>query len=93
MTFETVSFEEAKKLIDKGAVLVDVRSKEEYEAGHIEGSINIPHTEILTKAKSVLKDKNKPVIVYCNAAKRSKQAWDFLNYLGYKKICALDNMA
>ena len=90
MIFETISLEKADELLKTGAVLVDVRSKEEYDAWHLQGSINIPHTEILTSAKEIIKDKKTPVIVYCSAAKRSKQAWDFLNYLGYENIFVLE---
>lgn len=91
MTFETISLEQAKELINNGAVLVDVRSKEEYDKGHLDKSINIPHTEILKKAKAVLKDKKTPVVLYCSAIKRSKQAWDFLNYLEYENIYVIEN--
>ena len=68
------------------AVLVDVRTKEEYEAGHMEGAVNIPYTEIHRQAKLRIPNKKSPVIVYCSTGKRSSQAAKSLLYLGYQKV-------
>lgn len=64
------------------SIIIDVRSKAEYDSGHIESSINIPHTEI----EKINYKKNKKIIVYCASGKRSKIAAEKLNEMGYKNV-------
>jgi len=73
------------KLIKEGAVIVDVRSKNEYSAGHIKGSVNIP-VEILRDNLSRLKDKNKTVITCCASGMRSASAKSILRSNGYPNV-------
>ena len=68
---------------DENIVLIDDRTKEEYESGHIPRSINIPYTEI---ENEVDYDKDKPIAVYCRTGKRSKQTASTLEKMGYTKI-------
>ena len=63
---------EAMKSIEN-AVLLDVRSKEEYSGGHIPGSKNVP-VENIEKVVDVIADKNTPVFVYCLRGSRSASA-------------------
>lgn len=63
----------------EGAVLLDVRSSEEYHEGHLEGSVNIPINRIPTIAYP----KETPIFVYCLSGARSKRAANFLNKIGY----------
>ncbi|GIV42225.1 MAG: sulfurtransferase [Vicingaceae bacterium] len=65
--------EEFKKMVESGAIIVDVRTPAEYKQGHAKKSINIPLQSIEGKAKE-LKAKNKPVIVCCASGMRSAQA-------------------
>lgn len=67
-------------------VLIDVRTKEEYDSGHIQGSILIPHDEIADKIKDVVPKKSTPIIVYCRSGSRSKTAANTLIELGYSEI-------
>jgi len=62
-----------KALMEKGAIIVDVRSPGEYKSGHIKGSINVPLETVKQKA-SELKKKNKPVITVCRSGNRSGMA-------------------
>ena len=78
--------EKVKTLMDKGAILVDVRTPEEYMNGHETGAINLPYMDIHGMAGSHLHDKDMPVIVYCSTGKRCSQAGQSLKYLGYKKV-------
>jgi len=80
---EKISLQQALQMQSSGAYLVDVRSPEEYEKGHLCGAINIPYTDIHGLAKEMLKDKNRKVIVYCATGKRSEQSHFSLDYLGY----------
>ena len=75
----------AQKIFDD-ALLVDVRSPDEYHAGHLDGSINLPHNEIFLKHREVFDSRDSKIILYCNTTKRSSQAFDILKYLGYKNL-------
>lgn len=65
------------------AVLLDVRTKEEYAQGHIKGSINIPLQEI-EKAQQTVENKELPLFVYCRSGSRSAQAVKALKMMGYE---------
>ncbi|MGN0180904.1 MAG: rhodanese-like domain-containing protein [Candidatus Ornithomonoglobus sp.] len=81
-----ISLDETSVLLKNGAYLVDVRSQSEYEERHLNGAINLPYTDIHAIAGIFLKDKTKPVIVYCATGKRSFQAKTSLDYLGYENV-------
>ncbi len=82
-----ISYEKMKELMKQGAILIDVRSNEEYETGHIEGAINIPHTSIFNETEKYVKDKHKDnIIMYCSSGKRCAQAKLSLEYLGYDNL-------
>lgn len=68
-----------------GAVLLDVRSKQEYIAGHIKGSKNIPLDEV-AKVANLIKDKATPIYVHCLSGGRSMQATGYLKRLGYQNV-------
>jgi rhodanese-related sulfurtransferase len=70
-----------KTLIEQGAVVVDVRSPQEFASGHIQGSINIPLDQIGAKAAMLLK-KGKPVITCCRSGARSAMAVGTLKSAG-----------
>ena len=79
---EKTDFSELKK---KGAIILDVRSKGEYQGGHIKGSINIPVNE-LSNNLSKLKDKNTPIITCCASGMRSGSAKTILQNAGYTEV-------
>lgn len=62
-----------KALIDKGAVIVDVRTREEFSSGHIDGSVNYPLDSLASKMEELKKHRN-PVIVVCRSGARSAAA-------------------
>ena len=80
--------DEAKALMEEseGYILLDVRTKEEYESGYIPGAINIPLSDINENVVSSLPDKSQMILVYCRSGNRSKQASDKLSRLGYTNI-------
>ena len=86
--YVNITAEEAKQIMDseEGYILLDVRTQEEYDQGHIPGAILIPNTEIETKAEEVLTDKDQLILVYCRSGRRSKLAAEVLAELGYTKI-------
>ena len=80
--------QEAKKIMDtqEGYVILDTRTPEEYETGHIPGAILIPHDEILERAEKTLPDKDQLILVYCRSGRRSKLAAQDLVDLGYTNV-------
>ncbi|MEL7655511.1 MAG: rhodanese-like domain-containing protein [Bacillota bacterium] len=92
MTDETgyidITPEDAKERLDSGEeiILLDVRTKEEYDTAHIENSVLIPVDELETEAPKSLKDKDTPIFVYCRSGNRSVTAANILVELGYKNV-------
>ncbi len=88
MNYEQISQEEAKRLIDTESdyVIIDARTQEEYDAGHIEGAILIPEYEIADRAEKELTDKSQLILVYCRSGRRSKIASQALADLGYTNV-------
>ena len=87
-TYMNITAEEAKGIMDReeGYIILDVRTQEEYDQGHIPGAIQISHEEIAEKAEDVLTDKNQLILVYCRSGRRSKIAAEILVDLGYTNI-------
>ena len=86
--YVNITAEEAKQIMDneEGYIILDVRTQEEYDEGHIPGAIVIPHEEIAEKAEDVLTDKDLLILVYCRSGRRSKIAAEALVELGYTNI-------
>jgi rhodanese-related sulfurtransferase len=76
-----VSRDEAQKLIDEGAQLVDVRAEHEWEVGHIAGATHLPLDELPERAGEI--DKERPVVLYCRGGTRSTMATTALADAGY----------
>lgn len=86
----TISQEEMIDLQNQGAVLVDVRSPQEYKEGHLNSAILLPEYEIERKAAEILEDKNQMIVVYCSTGSRSKKAKKRLEKMGYQKVFDLE---
>lgn len=87
-----IEIEDVEKILKAlGGILVDVRSPQEYEEGHMEGAISIPEYEIKKKVKVLLQNKEKAIIVYCSSGGRSKKAKEELKNMGYKYVYNLYN--
>ena len=86
--YVNITAEEAKQIMDseEGYIILDVRTQEEYDQGHIPGAIMISHEEIAEKAEGVLTDKEQLIRVYCRSGRRSKIAAEALVELGYTNI-------
>ncbi len=75
-----------KQLAKDGALILDVRTKEEYDAGHIDGAINIP-VQVIESHLDEIKGYNKNmVIAYCRSGRRSGKATDILNKANIKTV-------
>lgn len=80
--------EQAKDMMeqDEEAIILDVRTEEEYRSGHIKGAILIPDYELQTRAEELLTDKAAVILVYCRSGRRSAEASLTLNAMGYQNI-------
>ena len=88
MTNKEINYKATEKMITENpaTALVDVRSKQEYEEGHLKGSISLSLYDIKKQAQHVLPDKKQIIIVYCSSGSRSKEAQDILETMGYEKV-------
>ena len=75
-----------------GAVLLDVRTSEEYRDGHIPGSRNIP-LQGIDKVASVAENKDTVLFVYCYSGARSRQAAGLLQRMGYRNVTNIGGIA
>ncbi len=75
-----------------GALLLDVRTPQEYKDGHIPGSKNIP-LQTIDKVASVAENKDTVLYVYCQSGARSRQAADQLQRMGYTNVTNIGGIA
>jgi len=73
------------QLVKDGAIILDVRSRGEFETGHIRGSVNIPVDQLRSNLNK-LKDKNRPIITCCASGMRSASAKTLLKASGYAEV-------
>ena len=87
-SYDQISGAEAKALMDgeSGYIIIDARTQEEYDKGHIPGAILIPEYEIADRAEKELPDKDQLILVYCRSGRRSKIAAEELVKLGYTNV-------
>lgn len=81
-----ITSEELKNKINQGAILLDVRSKQEYQEGHLIGAINIPEYEIEKRVEKEISKKNQLIVVYCQYGTRSRNVYIKLRNKGYTNI-------
>ena len=74
---------QAWPLIQSGALLIDVRTKEEFDAGHLEGAVNIPWEDTGALIQAIGSDKQRPVVLYCRSGNRSGKSIAILKRQGY----------
>ncbi len=98
LSFTTLSFagsdqakqqaleQRAWRLIDDGALLIDVRSRQEFEAGHLDNSINIEFDKVGELTAAIGENKDRDVVVYCRSGKRAERAKESLKGYGYNNI-------
>ena len=86
--YQQISRDEAKEMMDTQEVIIwDVREQDEYDSGHIPGSVLLPVGTIdETTAAEVIPEKDSTVLVYCRSGNRSKTASAALAELGYTDI-------
>ena len=98
MSFDALSAElwsvaQLQKAISKSGhkpVLLDVRTQSEYNDGHIQDAINIPHDQILKEPQLVSAYKDSQVVVFCRSGVRAGKVIEMLEDLGFKEIIDID---
>ena len=98
MSFDALSAElwsvaQLQKAISKSdhkPVLLDVRTQSEYNDGHIQDAINIPHDQILKEPQLVSAYKDSQVVVFCRSGVRAGIVIELLEGLGFKEIIDID---
>lgn len=73
------------ELVSKGGLIIDVRSKAEYAAGHVKGSLNIPLDQLSVAVKKI-KSKEQAIITCCASGMRSASAKSFLKGQGFTNV-------
>ncbi|MDO9098030.1 MAG: rhodanese-like domain-containing protein [Candidatus Methanoperedens sp.] len=88
--YEDITVQRAKEMIDRGEVFIlDVRTQEEYDAGHIKGSTRIPVQDIPAQEldEAIAKiPRDRKLLVYCRTARRSAQASEILVNNGFAQV-------
>jgi rhodanese-related sulfurtransferase len=87
-SYEQITPAQAKDIMDNNTdyIILDVRTTEEFNEGHIKDAILIPDYEISEKAEHILTDKEQLILVYCRSGRRSKLAAEELVKLGYTNV-------
>lgn len=81
-----IEYTELKERVKTGAILLDVRSAQEYQEGHLEGAILIPEYEIEKNIEKIIKDKHQEIVVYCTSGSRSRKACKTMKIKGYDNL-------
>jgi sulfur-carrier protein adenylyltransferase/sulfurtransferase len=81
--------QEAEQLVAQGAVLIDTREVNEWNAGHLEGATLLPPAQVGERVEQVAPDKTKPVVVYCAAGARSMRAALQMAAMGYQNVSSV----
>jgi rhodanese-related sulfurtransferase len=71
---------------DRSLVVLDVRTPEEYAAGHLPGAVNIPHGELAARIGELAGARDRDIVVYCRSGSRSAQALEVLDKAGFKRV-------
>ena len=84
-----ITVNELNTKIAQGAILLDVRSNQEYKEGHLQGAINIPDYELRSRVQREISKKNQLIVIYCQYGGRSRNAYNMMKKMGYTNICNL----
>jgi len=83
---ESSRAKQAWQQIDHGALILDVRTAEEFASGHLDGALNIPHTVVAQHLDEIGTDKEHPIVLYCKSGGRAGRALKTLQSLGYTHL-------
>jgi len=81
-----VPIKDATEYVRKGALIIDVRSPNEFKSGHLSQAFNMPVDEVDGLLPAKVKDKERVILVHCQSGLRSKKAKEKLERIGYKNV-------
>lgn len=81
-----INMEELKQKQQNGAIIIDVRSVQEYNEGHLNYAKNIPDYKINNNIVNIIQNKNQEIVLYCESGTRSKKAYKKLTKYGYTNV-------
>lgn len=87
-----LSLEQARTLLNEGAVVIDVRTESEHASVRASGAINIPLDQLSARIESVVPEKKTPILCHCASGVRSGQATVILKDLGYESVSNLGGL-
>ena len=87
--FREADVAEAVALAREGFTVVDVREQTEWDAGHVEGAVHLPLTELPDRIGSVVPDRDAPLLLHCAVGARSERAASRLAEMGYTNVVNL----
>jgi rhodanese-related sulfurtransferase len=87
--FAAISAQDLIRLMNQGALVLDIRKPEEFAAGHVNGAKHLPSDQILTAGENFKRFKDKPVVVYCDSGSLSASAIRQLHEQGFTKAFTL----
>ena len=87
-----IDYKTMQSMIRKNSeiIVIDVRTKDEYNDKHIQGAVNIPLQDIAEKIGNITKSKSDIIVLYCEYGGRSRKALNKLEKLGYVNVYNLD---
>lgn len=71
---------------EQAALILDVRTAEEFSASHVPGALNIPVQELQQRYAELGQDKQRPIVIYCRSGARSAVATNMLSQLGFTRL-------
>lgn len=85
---DQISYVEAREIMKENplTMLLDVRSKQEYDEYHLDGAVCIPTYELANEILKVTINKEQPIICYCQSGARSRKAVNLLKQMGYQNL-------
>ncbi|HXV36435.1 MAG TPA: rhodanese-like domain-containing protein [Myxococcota bacterium] len=88
----TMTASELAEQISRGdaPLILDVRSDEEYDAGHIPGALHIPHDQLADRLGEIGAGKGDPIVVHCHSGRRAQTAEEILTQAGYSDVRDLE---
>lgn len=81
-----ITIQELKNKVSQGAILIDVRSNQEYREGHLQGALNIPDFELQKIIQREVPKKNQLIVLYCQYGGRSKKTMEIMKKMGYTNV-------
>jgi len=73
-------------MIEEGALVIDVRSTEEFESGHLDGAVHVPFEDTNALVDAIGANKDRPVVLYCGSGRRAETAREALGEAGYEQV-------